>query len=432
MNIRVTWIIALLIGMTGIAVAQEEYASQPVDVYVEQLQSDDAEVRRRAAYILGRMNAPADIAVPVLAEALSDGQMETRWYAMDALGRFGTDAAPAVPAIIKSLESKLNDATVRRRAATALANIGPDAKAAVPILKEALNSDDALYRIAAADALWRIENDPQAFTLLSEQLQADDPVTAFAAAIALGDLPLGEMPRANEELLPPLVSALDHPDEDVRQATVDALVKVGPPAIEPLSKLLEEDHKSETLRAAAVALGMIIDRLRVRKLHDEEIAEADFAAAAGPLIRTAFPALAKEFNSDDPQLRSACQLALAKGGSVASFQLLRILTTEDPDEREAAAQALARLEDYLPRQRPFPPHLERVHNRIIDPLVAAMASEDPQVRRASVRLFVALEVGPAGAAAEPHLRKALETGDLATRRLADKALQQIQKTDAGN
>ena len=432
MKVGVTVMAALLVGIAGIAMAQGEYTSQPVDVYVQQLQSDDAGVRRRAAYILGRMNAPADVAVPALAEALSDGQMETRWYAMDALGHFGADAAPAVPAIIKSLESKLNDATVRRRAAASLANIGPDAQEAVPILKEALNSDDTLYAIAAAAALWRIEGDPQALTFISEQLQADDAVTAFAAAIALGDLPLNEIPQADEELVPPLVSALGHPNEDVRQATVDALVKVGPPAIEPLSKLLSEERNSETLRGAGVALGMIVDRLRVRKLHNEEIAEADFAAAAGPLIRVAFPALAKGLQSDDPQLRSACQLALAKGGSVASFQLLRILTTDDSHGREAAAQALARMEVYLPRQRPFPPHLQRVHERIIAPLVAAMASEDPNVQRASVRLFVALEVGPAGAAAEPHLRKALETGDLSTRRLADKALQQIQKTDEAN
>lgn len=432
MNVGATWIAALLVGMTGVVMAQGEYVDQPVNVYVEQLQSDDAEARRRAAYILGRMNAPADVAVPALAEALSDGQMETRWYAMDALGHFGADAASAVPAIIKSLESKLNDATVRRRGATALASIGPDAKEAVPILKEALNSDDALYRIAAAEALWRIESDSQALTFISEQLQADDPVTTFAAAIALGDLPLNEMPRAKEELLPPLVSALEYPDEDVRQATIDALVKVGPTAIEPLSRLLLEERNSETLRAAAVALGMIVDRLRVRKLHNEEISEADFAAAAGPLIRIAFPALAKGLESDDPQLRLACQLALAKGGSVAGFQLLRILTADDSHGREAAAQALARIETYLPKQRPFPPHLQRVHDRIIAPLVAATANEDPNVQRASVRLFVALEVGPAGSAAEPHLRKALETGDLSTRRLADKALQQIQKTDEAN
>ena len=81
---------------------------------------------------------------------------------------------------------------------------------------------------------------------------------------------------------------------------------------------------------------------------------------------------------------------------------------------------------------PFPPHIQRVHQRIIDPLVAAIANQNPQVRRASIRLFVALEIGPAGAAAQPHLRSALETGDIATRRLADKALKQIQAPAATN
>ena len=399
---------------------QPDYASRPASHYVEQLSDEDLEVRRRAAYILGRIDAPAEIAVPALAEALSDRQMEIRWYAIDALGQFGAEAAPAVPAIVKSLESTLNDETVRRRGARTLGRIGAAADEAVPTLQAALESDDALYRIAAADALWRIRREQEALSIITTELQASDAPTAFFAATTITELP----DLAGTSVSPQLVAALRHPDADVRQAVVGALVSTGPAAIEPLSQFLTQ---SQTLGKvdAARALGMLIERQRANILY-ADVAEREFAAAAGPLIRTAFPALASNLSSDDETLRSACILALAKGGSVASFALLKALQSEEEPTRHAAAQALVRMEAYLPKQRPLPPHVATVHERIVAPLIDTLDTDDSLVQRAGIRLFVALQIGPAGADARPHLERALATGDLATRRFADKALKQFE------
>jgi HEAT repeat protein len=172
-------------------------------------------------------------------------------------------------------------------------------------------------------------------------------------------------------------------------------------------------------------LALIIDKARRETLYDDAIDERQFASAAVPLIRVAFPALAGRLNDDDEELRSACTLALAKGGSIAVGQLLQALASDDAAIREAAVIALIRLEPYLPKQRPLPPNIERVHARMIPLIVTSLQNDAQAVQRASVRLFVALEIGADGAEAEPHLRRALQTGDLTTRRYADRALKRL-------
>ena len=412
----------LAIGADGQDDLQAEYNQHPASHYVAQLSDDDAEVRRRAAYVLGRMGAPAEVAVPALAKALSDRQMETRWYAIDALGQFESQAAPAVPDIVKSLQSTLNDKTVRRRGARTLGRIGKAAGDAVPTLEEALESEDSLYRVAAAAALWRIDGKENRLSVIAKELGDDEAQTAFYAAMVIAELPT----EGQLALLDQLVNSLKHADADVRQAAVNAIVSIGPPAIEPLSTAITSLPKMGRVDAAR-ALGMIIDQQRKQALYSETASEREFAAAAGPMIRTAFPALANGMASGDEELRATCSLALAKGGSAAVLQLLKDLQLQDADRQKTAGQALARVEAYLPKQRPLPDNIARVHARIVESLVLTLANDDPGVQRAGVRLFVALQIGPEGAAAKPHLQRALQTGDLATRRFADKALKQIEK-----
>jgi HEAT repeat protein len=430
----------LLLAAIGLprAAAQEPSASsdasydgQPASVYIEQLTSEDDNVRRRAAYILGQIGPPANGAIPALATALTDGQMEIRWYAIDALGQFGPSAAEAVPAIIKSLEAKLNDATVRRRGARSLGCIGPASKAAVPALEAALASDDLLYRVAAAEALWRISQHARAVPVLVELLDSEDAEAAMAAALALAELRID-----SAQTIQPLIKTLGHVDADVRQAAAHALVEIGPPALEPLSKAIAASSGSrETsgaaeagidLDAAATALGRIIDHERRDVLYSEQASKQEFGRAAGPIMRVALPALARRLADQDAAAREAAILAMAKAGSAAIPQLLKSLAGSSMAEREAAALALVRLEAYLPRQRPLPTNLEAAHKRMLPDLISALAVREPASQLAALRLFVALDIGPEGAGAEPHLKTALESSDLATRRYADKALSRLK------
>ncbi len=92
--------------------------------------------------------------VPILAEMLGDGDSEVRKAAASALGDFGPLADVAIPALSRALLG--NDSGVNQTIANSLSKIG---RQSVPGLTEALNSDDALTRLYAADALWTLTQD---------------------------------------------------------------------------------------------------------------------------------------------------------------------------------------------------------------------------------------------------------------------------------
>lgn len=103
-------------------------------------------VRQTATDSLARIGMPA---LPALIEALKDPQASVRDRAAHALARMGPPASQAVPALIDALEDP--DWRVRRSAARALGQIGPSAEAAVPALIEVIR-DPASDRGAPADA----------------------------------------------------------------------------------------------------------------------------------------------------------------------------------------------------------------------------------------------------------------------------------------
>lgn len=95
-----------------------------------------------------------DSVVPILAETLGDGDSSVRKAAAEALGDFGPLADVAIPALSRALLGE--DSGVSETAASSLVKIGQQS---VPGLTEALNSDDAITRLYAADAIWTLTQD---------------------------------------------------------------------------------------------------------------------------------------------------------------------------------------------------------------------------------------------------------------------------------
>ena len=93
-------------------------------------------------------------AVPVLAETLGNGDSEVRKAAAQALGDFGPLADAAIPALSRALLG--SDSGVNQTIAGSLTKIGQQS---VPGLTAALNSDDMLTRLYAADAIWILTKD---------------------------------------------------------------------------------------------------------------------------------------------------------------------------------------------------------------------------------------------------------------------------------
>ena len=117
--------------------------------------------KQTAATLIGDINQINQIddlvlqsAIPILAETLNNGDSEVRKAAASALGDFGPLADVAIPALTLALTGEEPD--VSKTIATSLTRIGQQS---VPGLTEALNSEDTLTRLYAADALWTLTED---------------------------------------------------------------------------------------------------------------------------------------------------------------------------------------------------------------------------------------------------------------------------------
>ena len=117
--------------------------------------------KQTAATLIGDINQINQIddlvlqsAIPILAETLNNGDSEVRKAAASALGDFGPLADVAIPALTLALTGEEPD--VSKTIATSLTRIGQQS---VPGLTEALNSEDTLTRLYAADALWSLTED---------------------------------------------------------------------------------------------------------------------------------------------------------------------------------------------------------------------------------------------------------------------------------
>src|SRR6266511_2851646 len=98
-------------------IAQEKAYS--VNDLIQQLRSQDANIRAFAADTLGRMGAEAKEAVTALIAALNDRDGDVRRSAADALGRIGGEAVSALAAALKDQDSSVRasaaDAVGRKR-----------------------------------------------------------------------------------------------------------------------------------------------------------------------------------------------------------------------------------------------------------------------------------------------------------------------------
>jgi hypothetical protein len=122
------------------------------------LTNRDAMVRVKAAgCIIGMRNsgAKASILVPVLLSCLADKDNSVVLSAAILLGRLGTEPETVVPALASCMHNR--DRFIRRETAIALGNFSQAARPAVPELIEALKDSDTKVRIAATNALQRIE-----------------------------------------------------------------------------------------------------------------------------------------------------------------------------------------------------------------------------------------------------------------------------------
>jgi HEAT repeat protein len=187
----------------------ESYQNKDVKALMALLAADSCEAQLEAASALGELRNPD--AVSALVAAMGDEEVAVRWAAAKALTRIGQVAIPALAATLQGMGGRLSP-----YALWSLGEIG--SPEAIDVLSDAVRSP-----------LWEVR---------------------WSAATSLGDVGGGQASRA-------LIEALSDRDERVRKAAVEALQKIGEPAVEPLSEALYHPERDvcEAARAALVAIG---------------------------------------------------------------------------------------------------------------------------------------------------------------------------------
>jgi HEAT repeat protein len=201
---------------------------------VAALQDDDTDVRQAAFWALIKIGSPA---VDNLVAALHDEHTDIRQAAARALGKIA-DPRAVVP-LIGAFKDP--DWSVRRDAYQAIVKTG---QAAIQPLIQALNHENEEIQWGAAGTLealgWKPDQGEIGATYWIVKNEWGKCVDIGLPAVA------------------PLITRLDHWDQNISKEAVGTLIRIGTPAVSPLIAALQ--HESPEIRKrAAFALGMIGD-----------------------------------------------------------------------------------------------------------------------------------------------------------------------------
>ncbi len=283
-------------------------------------------------------------AIPTLIDvARNDNDRELFWAARE-LADIGPEAKAAVPALTAhvkgcSWDGKVFGTGPKARdsynegvrlvwasceAVKALGKIGPEAKTSVPELVKVLTFKDIARevlcpRVYAAEALWRIEKDPDRLKFLEAILKDEDTQAREQAALALARI--GPDAKATA---PALVEALKDKEALVRLAAAEALCR---------------------FQKNSDRLAVLIDCLKDKRSRGDAYFAALALGRIGEDAEAAVPALVAALEQqDDSALRRAAVKALhgiGTGANDAVPSLVKALKHDGSSWDESVIETLA-------------------------------------------------------------------------------------------
>jgi HEAT repeat protein len=312
------------------------HGNRAVDALTRALSDPSCPRRHAAARALGETNDQR--ALKPLLDALRDEDSHVRVAAVEALSELGNSEASA--SLFKCLSDR--EHRVRAAAVDALGRLG-DARIVEPIEESLLHDASWDVRKLSVEALGRIKND-RATQLLWQALRDRDHDVRQTAAAALGPIP---DPRS----IAPLVLTLKDENSAVRQAAKGALRQIdrqwelspGAQSVIPELEAAANDKEYWVAQSAADALAKIHD---MRQRHQET-----------------------SFFKDTAKEKTTTAISI----------LIETLRDSDRDFRQAAAEALGRIDDV----------------RVVTPLVSALDDQDEWVGRAAALALNHLNWTPA-------------------------------------
>lgn len=324
---------------------------------IEKLSHNDENVRKDAAYTLGKLGPDAKIAIPLLIKTLKDEKADVREAAVYALGCIGQEAKTIVPVLIDLLKDE--NFGVRKTAESALGNIGV---ATIPAILNTLKDETSSFsfldkekpiRKAARKIFKRIGS--SAVPALVEALKDD---TVRLAAIDA----LGFVGHEAKSVLPALIEVLKGDNADVLDATADALRKIDLERetvnliIDILIKALKNKNYDNIRREAAHALSYFFPENETavpaltEALKDENVNVRRNAAHTLVHIfhseETVIPVLVEALKDEDADVCITAMEDLGWIGSSAKAAipiLLELLRNKNTTIRRHAAYALVRI-----------------------------------------------------------------------------------------
>ena len=308
-----------------------------------------------------------------LAKQLKSEESKERLAAVEELGDIGD------PADIKVIAGAFRDPEplVRIAAANALMRIDDPRAVSHLIAGLAVDAGAGPWQVDILDALEHF-HDPRSVSACIDTLPSGDAKVRRAAARALGTL-------GDEAAVPALLKVLSDENPEVSREASFALAKIGPAASAGLMQAIQDSTIAGKI-AAANALGIIGDPAAipalVAALQDKDsylqiavanaLARFNDPAVVAPLIRALEESSSAAFNYG---VREEATMALLKMGPAVIAPLLESLKNSTPRARLIIIKLLGELPD----------------PRSIEPLAAMLKDADPDVRNAALGVLAKVD-----------------------------------------
>lgn len=341
-------------------------------------ETEDEDIRFWTIKTLGRLGAQAQ---KFLLEALKHGDKKLRYVIAAALGESGDKRV--IKVLIESLAD--TDWTIRKSATMALSEIGENA---VELMIEYLRGSNEEIREGCLRALVKT-GDAGLRKLFEEIIKMDDdhrylvrnsivkigtrvveplmrlfrvdnPEIVSFAASALGEI-------GNPRAIPVLIPGLSHLDWGVRRSCAYALGEIGEPSVEQLSQALKSKNDDVRYWVTRIleSIGEPGVPCLISALNDPNREIRYFAAKA---LKTSFnPKVARSLiNSLDDEswgVRKAAAESICNLANLQVSDLIRHIASDNQNIR------------YWIREI-----IQKIGNRIIEPLIEAMMKGDAELR----------------------------------------------------
>jgi HEAT repeat protein len=251
------------------------------------LADPQVEVRRGAAlYLLGQFSPHDSQQVAAFVGLLGDSDRTIRSIALSAVKELAHDQQiAALERVVPMLNPQHEDVPENRAAvARFCGSLKADGTAATPALQAAVTSDpDAKVRAAAVAALAQVAPLNDVTSTLAKALSDSEPSVRLVAAARLRQLGPASAPAA-----PQLAATLGDADSSTSEAAAEALVRIGAPAVGPLTGQLSGSN----IAARKLALACL--------------------AKLGPAAKPATAAIEKCQQDADAQVRQLATIALQR------------------------------------------------------------------------------------------------------------------------